>query len=263
MKVVDLTEEHKNSYMVCLEDWSEEIKDVSHVKEEWYNKMKDQGLRVKLAQNEQGVVGGMIQYFPIEHSWIDGKDLYFIGCILVYGNKHGRGDFRNQGMGKAMVKAAEEDARQIGAKGIVAWGSSLPVWMKASWFKKQGYVAVDKKGLLGEVLLWKPFTEDAEPPKWIKQKKKPEKGSDKVKVTCLSHGWCPAKNLANERTKEVAAEFGDIVEVESINTFDKAAFDEWGVTDAIYIDGKKISSGAPPTKEKLRKIMENKARYKS
>jgi hypothetical protein len=135
--------------------------------------------------------------------------------------------------------------------------------MKASWFKKQGYTPVDKKGFLGEVLLWKPFVKDAKPPTWIKQKKKPSKGSDTVKVTCLNHGWCPAANLACERTKEVAAEFGDKVEVETINTFDKANFDEWGIADAIYIDGKKVSSGPPPTKEKLRKIMENKARYKS
>lgn len=262
MKVVDLTEEHKSSYMVCLEDWSAEIKDASHIKEEWYDKMKDQGLRVKLAQNEKGEVGGMIQYFPIEHSWVKGKDLYFIGCILVYSSKNGRGDFRNQGMGKAMIKAAEEDARQIGAKGIVAWGTSLPVWMKASWFKKQGYDAVDKKGFMGEVLLWKPFTKDAEPPKWVKQKKKPGKVSDKVKVTCLNHGWCPASNLACERTKEVAAEFGEQVVIESINTLDKANFEEWGVADSIYIDGKKVSSGPPPSKEKLRKIIKNKVRMK-
>lgn len=262
MKIIDLTEEHKSSYMVCLEDWSKEIQDVSHVKEEWYNKMKDKGLRVKLAQNEEGVVAGMIQYFPIEHSWVKGKDLYFIGCILVYGDKQGKGDFRNQGIGKEMVKAAEEDARQIGAKGIVAWGTSLPVWMKASWFKKQGYVPVDKKGFMGEVLLWKAFTDDAEPPKWIKQKKKPGKGSDKVNVTCLNHGWCPASNLACERIKEVAAEFGDIVEIETINTFDKDNFDEWGVTDSIYVDGKKVNSGPPPSKEKLRTIIEKKVRKK-
>ena len=262
MRIIDLTEEHKSSYLVCLEDWSDEIKKASHVKEKWYNKMKDQGLRVKLAQDENGVVGGMIQYFPIEHSWVEGKNLYFIGCIWVLGDRQGRVNFRNKGMGKAMIKAAEEDAQQIGAKGIVAWGTSLPVWMKASWFKKQGYVPIDKKGLIGEVLLWKPFTNDAEPPKWIKQKKKPEKKSDKVTVTCLNHGWCPAMNLACERTKEVASEFGDKVEVESINTLNKATFDEWGIADSIYVDGKKVRMGPPPSKEKLRKIIEKKVHRK-
>lgn len=262
MKIIDLTEEHKGSYLVCLEDWSDEIKEASHIKEEWYNKMKDQGLRVKLAQDDNGVVGGMIQYFPIEHSWVEGKDLYFISCVWVHSYKQGRGDFRGRGMGKAMLKAAEEDAKQLGAKGIVSWGIPLPVWMKASWFKKQGYKKVDKKGFLGEVLMWKPFTDDAEPPKWVKQKKKPEVKSDKVKVTCLNHGWCPAMNLSCQRATDVASEFGENVEVETINTFDKANFDEWGVSDSIYIDGKKVSTGPPPSKEKLRKIIENKIRSK-
>lgn len=257
MKVIDLTEEHKSSYLVCLEDWSDEIKEASNLKDKWYNEMKQKGLRVKLATNDEGVVGGMIQYFPIEHSWVEGKDLYFISCIWVHGYKHGRGDFRGQGMGKAMLLAAEEDARELGSKGIVAWGIPLPVWMKASWFKKQGYKPVDRKGFLGEVLLWKPFTEDAQPPKWIKPKLKPAKSaSGKVKVTCLNNGWCPAQNLACERTKKAVAGFGDKVEMEIIDTLNDETIRQWGISDSIFIDGKKVRTGPPPTIEKLKKTIQ-------
>ncbi len=49
MKVIDLTEDYKQLYFVCLEDWSEEIKEAGSHKEVWYSKMKDKGLRVKLA----------------------------------------------------------------------------------------------------------------------------------------------------------------------------------------------------------------------
>ncbi len=49
MKVIDLNEEHKSSYLVCLEDWSDEIKEAGSIKEQWYDKMKEKGLRVKLA----------------------------------------------------------------------------------------------------------------------------------------------------------------------------------------------------------------------
>jgi GNAT superfamily N-acetyltransferase len=254
MKIIDLKEEYKSSYLVCLEDWSEEIREAGSIKEKWYDKMKEKGLRVKLALDDNDVVGGMIQYFPIEHSWVEGKDLYFIGCIWVHGHKEGRGDFRGKGMGKALIKAAEEDVKALGSKGLVAWGIPLPVWMKASWYKKQGYKPVDQKGFLGEVLMWKPFAEDAVPPKWIAQKKKPAKPlNGKVKVTCLNHGWCPAQNLSCNRIKKAAAEFGDRVEVEEIDTFDKQTFDEWGVTDAIFIDGKKVRTGPPPSMDKLRK----------
>ena len=58
-------------------------------------------------------------------------------------------------------------------KGVAAWGLSIPVWMKASWFKKHGYTKVDKDGIAS--LLWKAFTEDAVPPHWIKEQKRPQK----------------------------------------------------------------------------------------
>lgn len=49
MKIIDFTEEHKNDYFLCLEDWSEEIKEAGDHKEIWYDQMKDKGLGVKLA----------------------------------------------------------------------------------------------------------------------------------------------------------------------------------------------------------------------
>ncbi len=88
--------------------------------------MKEKGLRVKLALDDQGIVGGMIQYAPIENSTVEGQGLYFVYCIWVHGRKEGRGDFRKRGMGKALLQNAEENVRQLGAKGLVAWGISLP-----------------------------------------------------------------------------------------------------------------------------------------
>ena len=80
MEITDLTEKHYPAYFVCLEDWSDEMKDAGNHKENWFQKFKDKGLRVKLAI-EGGKACGMIQYLPIEHSIIDGEDLYFIKCI--------------------------------------------------------------------------------------------------------------------------------------------------------------------------------------
>ena len=93
---------------------------------------------------------------------------------LVFGAwlREGRGNFRKRGMGKALLRTAEEDVKARGAKGLVAWGLSLPFWMKAWWFRKQGYRKVDQQGLA--VLLWKPFANDAVPPRWIRPKKAPE-----------------------------------------------------------------------------------------
>lgn len=260
MKIIDLTKELEKLYFVCLEDWSDQMKEAGNHKENWYNKMKDNGLVVKLALDENDNVGGMIQYLPIENSFIEGKNLYFIKCIWVHGYKKGRGNFTKKGMGKALLKAAEEDVRKKNAKGIVAWGIPLPFWMKASWFKKYGYKKVDQVGFLDPVLLWKPFVEDAIPPKWVRQKKKPGKTHGKVRVTGFINGWCPAQNITFERAKRAASEFGDQVEFHEINTLKNDNFQEWGISDALYIDDKQVRTGPAPSYEKIKRKIKRKVR---
>ncbi len=258
MKIFDLTDEHKQLYFLCLEDWSEEIKEGGNHKEVWCQQMQDKGLRVKLAVNDDGEVGGMIQYVPIEHSFANGKDLYFITCIWVHGHKQGRGNFQKKGMGKALIQAAELDAKTLGAKGMAAWGVSLPFWMKASWFKKQGYKRVDKQDMAA--LLWKPFTEDAIPPKWIKRNKKPEMIPGQVTVTAFKNGWCPAQNMVFERAKRAVSEAGDNVVFQEIDTFEKKNFQDWGIVDALFVDDKQVRTGPPPSYEKIKKKIAKRVR---
>lgn len=252
MDIIDLNEKFKQTYLVCLEDWSDEMKEAGDHKSNWYDEMKNKGLGVKLALEMDQVVG-MIQYLPIEYSFAQGQDLYLITCIWVHGYKEGVGNFQKRGIGKALIKAAEADIKTKGAKGVVAWGISLPFWMKAKWFKKQGYSKVDKQGM--QILLWKPFTEDAIPPKWIKQKKKPGKSEGKVNVTAFINGWCPAQNIVFERAKRATKEFGDKVVFEKINTIDRHEFLQWGISDGLFIDGKEIRTGPPPSYEKIKKII--------
>ena len=56
MKITDLTKEHEDLYMVCLEDWSDDMKETGSHKRTWYDKMKEKGLRVKLAKSDEGEV---------------------------------------------------------------------------------------------------------------------------------------------------------------------------------------------------------------
>ena len=254
MKIIDLDNNVKPLYFLCLEDWSDDIKEAGNHKEKWFDRMTGKGLRVKIALDDNETPAGMIQYAPIENTFIEGKDLFFIYCIWVHGHKEGRGNFQKKGMGKALLKAAEDDARSLGAKGIAAWGVALPFWMKASWFKKQGYKKADKDSIAA--LLWKPFSPDAVPPHWIKLKKKPENVPGKVTVTAFKNGWCPAQNLTFERAKRACAEFGDRVVFKAIDTFNNDVFNEWGITDALFIDGAQVRTGPPPSYEKIRKKIE-------
>lgn len=258
MKIVDLDPAHVPEYLVCLEEWSPEMKDAGDRKRLWFERNQSEGLRVKLAVDDNGTAGGMIQYLPIEKSFVEGEGLYMIHCIWVHGYKEGRGDFRKKGMGRALIAAAEADARALGAKGIAAWGLSLPFWMKASWFKKYGFEAADKNGMM--ILMWKPFSSEAKKPKWIPESFTIPMVPGKVNVTAFTNGWCPAGNIVYERAKRASKEFGEKVSFVEVGTSEKSVVCKCGHSDALFIDGKQVRTGPPPSYEKIKKMIEKKAK---
>ncbi len=253
MEIMDISDDVKNDYFLCLEEWSDDMKDGLRGKACWYTCMRRKGLRVKLARNEDGVVAGLIQYAPIEHSWVEGENLYFVYCIWVHGHKKGRGDLRRKGIGAALLHAAEEDVRKLNAGGLVVWGLLLPVFMPAGWFKKQGYQKADRDGL--RVLLWKKFPGEATPPRWIVARKKPELIPGKVVVTALVNGWCSGIDGMIERARRVCDELGDRVVFREIDTTDKEVIRAWGMPDALFVDKRNIYKGPPLSYEKIRKII--------
>jgi GNAT superfamily N-acetyltransferase len=252
MKVIDVDENEKDLFCLCLEDWSDDAKAAGPKRREWFERSQRQGMRAKLALDDGGTPGGMIQYGPIEHSHVGGEGLFFVYCIHVHGHKQGRGNFQGRGMGRALLAAAEADAKSRGASGMAAWGVWLPFWMKASWFKKHGYRKVDRQGLA--VLLFKPFTSEAKAPHWLPRAVKlPEPIPNKVNITAFSCGWCLAQNLVYERARRAAADFGDHVVFREIDTTTREKVAEWGEVDAVYVDGKPLRQGPPPSYEKIRR----------
>jgi GNAT superfamily N-acetyltransferase len=255
VQIIDLHEDKKDLFCLCLEDWSADARESGPKRRQWLDRCRAQcGLRAKLALDDNGVEGGMIQYGPIEHSHVDGSGLYFIYCIHVHGYRQGRGDFRRHGMGQSLLAAAERDARERGAAGMAAWGVWLPFWMRASWFKRHGYRTADRQGV--SLLVWKPFTDSAQPPRWYPRTgKRPEPIPGKVNVTAFTSGWCLAQNLVLERAKRAAAEFGDRVVFREIDTSDSGSVAEWGVADAVLVDGRNLQKGPPPSYETIRKAI--------
>jgi GNAT superfamily N-acetyltransferase len=253
MNIVDLTPEYHNTYFHCLEEYSDDMKEAGDNKACWYHKLEQKGLRVKLALDDDGAAVGMIQYLPIEESYIEGTGLYFIPCIWVHGHAGGPGNRQGKGIGTALLQAAENDALELGARGMAAWGLWLPIWMKASWYKKHGYKKADRDSI--SVLIWKTFTNDAARPRWIRQKKRVPAGDNKVTVTAFHNGWCQVRNIVFERAKRACADLGDSVRFESIDTSDRETFLEWGISDGIFINGKKVNYGPPLAYEKLRKLI--------
>lgn len=254
MKVTDLQPNQVDAYCHCLEEWSDEMKESGTLKQQWYDRIKDRGLRVKVALDEAGEVGGMIHYGPIENVPVHGKDLYYLYCIWVHGYPRGRGNFQGKGMGRALLQAAEEDVQRLGGKGLVVWGMSIPVFMRAAWFRKQGYTQADSDGMLK--LMWKPFVPEAEKPKWVRVKKRVPLEPGKVVVTAIKSGWCPGQNVAYERARRASMELGHRVIFQEIDAFERPVGMEWGASDALYVDGRHVMTGPPPSYEKLRKTIE-------
>ena len=114
----------------------------------------------------------------------------------------------------------------------------------------------------GQVLLWKPFINDAQPPSWIKPKKDMDLGlnAGKVVLTLFKNGWCPAQNLTYERAKRIADEFPDKVEFREIDTFEKEVMRECGISNAFYINDKLVRTGPPPSYKKIRKLVAKKVK---
>lgn len=258
MEVIDLALEHESTYLVCLEDWSDEMAEAGDHKARWYAKMRQRGLRVKLAIDGDECPIGMIQYLPIEQSPALGTNLYMVLCIWVHGHKQGVGNRQGHGVGRRLLAAAEEDAAQLGAKGMAAWGTALPFWMKASWFRKHGYQRADRIGI--RALMWKPFDETAVPPRWIPPGPKPQQIDGKVTVSGFVNGWCPASNLVYERAKRAADALGDDVVFESFDTSEQSTMLTCGQSDCVYLDGKTLQKGPPPSYERIHRAMEKRVR---
>jgi GNAT superfamily N-acetyltransferase len=254
MRIVDLDETTKPLLCQCLEAWPDDVREAGDRRCRWVDRFTPRGLRAKIALDDTGTPGGMIQYLPIEESTVDGAGLYFIPCIWVHGHERGRGNFQGHGMGRALLAAAEEDARALGAKGMAAWGLWLPFWMKASWFKRHGYRPVERNGIAS--LLFKPFVAGAQPPRWFQRTAKQiELTPGRVNVTSFVNGWCTSGLVTAERARRVAGEFGEAVDFREVDTSEHAAVAEWGLADALFVDGKRVMTGPPIAPERLRKIV--------
>jgi hypothetical protein len=259
MRIVDITPEYEIPYFCCLEEWSDDMKEAGTAKQRWYEHMKGKGLRVKFALDDNGVIGGMIQYLPIEQSMYDGHDLYVVLCIWVHGISRVGATTVNAAWELPCCRPPRRIASTLGL-GAGYLGLIIPAFMRVSWFRRHGYRVVDKSGIMR--LMWKPFKEGAIPPKFIKRKKCPPRGAEKVNVTLFQSGWCQSQNISIERTIRAAREFEAKVNLEVIETNSRDVLNEWGISDGIFLDGKEVWTGPPLAYEKIRKKIERKVNKK-
>ena len=256
MEIVDLTDTHLEAYLHCLEPYAEEIRDGVERKRAWVEQKRDRGLLVKLAIDDDGEPAGMIQSVPIEETGLVGEGLHFVLCIWVHSHSDGIGDRSGRGMGTSLLGALEAEAQLAGARGMAAWGMALPFWMRAGWFRRHGYRKADRRGIAQ--LVWKPFEDGLEPPRWPAETGSPELEEGKVTVTCYDGGWCTLQNANCVHAHKAADATG--AAFHEIDTADPEAAKIWGQDYGIWIDDKQVFAGPPLSEDKVRRKIEMRQR---
>lgn len=86
-----------------------------------------------------------------------------------------------------MLNQIERYARSSGFKGVVAWAMDWD-WNPVSFYEHMGYVRADVQDKV--VVVWKPFCEEAEPPRLLRLEDVPSESRDKVRVLVADNPWC-------------------------------------------------------------------------
>jgi len=204
---------------------------------EWLLKMYDKGLRVKVAFVDDQPVG-FLHGMPIEISpWGPlGHDLYAIPCLFVTRGAQG------QGAGRALMAAAEEEARHQGLKGLVTTAYYHDFWfMPATFFERCGFAVAEQRD--NRAILWKPFDRSAAPPKFLEPRYQYQPLAGKVAVDLFWNMFCPTSAIEAQRVREIAAEFGESVILNEYPADDRNILLQYQIPRGIFINGEEIGWG--------------------
>jgi N-acetylglutamate synthase-like GNAT family acetyltransferase len=249
MKLVDVDRETEGTFLRCLHDARPDDPRVIELRRRWFDAERKRGLRARVLVLDSGEVAALCQYMPVEHTHIEGKDLLVILCIWVHGYDHHIGNRQGNGYGRYILEAIEADARESGAAGLVAWGMDFPYWNPVSFYEHMGYSRVDKDGMA--VLVWKPFRDDAAPPRYLHQTRRPAAETDKVSLTVFMNGWCTGSCGQCVTARDAVAGLEDRVDYSEVDTSDPEVLRSWGISDGIFVEGEPYRSGEPPASSEV------------
>lgn len=139
-------------------------------KVEWFKSKINQGLKMKIAADNQGKQLGYIEYMPSEIAWrpINASNYYFIQCILLYSK-----EAKNKGLGTSLIHSCEQEAKQNDKEGICTLTSDGAWIANKSLFIKNGFIIANKLGRFE--LMYKKLNGASQIPQlnnWINQQEK-------------------------------------------------------------------------------------------
>jgi GNAT superfamily N-acetyltransferase len=236
-------------------DESEEIDACARRRLTWLRAMHPKGSRAKVASLD-GKRAGFLHVIPIEFCpWGPlGRDLMVIPCLVSVSKGHG--------VAKALLAAADEEARNQGRKGIVTIGYYHDFWfMPASFFEANGFLkcggsrqrCFDPKSRAA--VLWRAFDGHIEAPLLFKPKYEFEAIPGRVVIDLFWNEFCQTSNIEAQRVREVAAEFGDLVTLNQYSADDRAALLHCQIERGIFVNGREIYWGHEAPKDGIREAI--------
>jgi GNAT superfamily N-acetyltransferase len=226
----------------------------------WLRDKHADGLRVKVAVFKGDPVG-FLYAMPIEICPLGplGHDFLAVPCLVAQTKAKGKG------VGRALMNAAEEEARLQGKRGMVTTAYYHDFWfMPAAFFERVGFTPIarrevvnpGRKEYLGEeALLWKTVDSSAEPPRFLTPNFEFEPVPGKVVIDLLWNTFCQTSNIEAQRVREVADEMGDKVVLNEYCGDDREVLSRYQVPRGIFINGREIGWGHEAPKGEVKKAI--------
>jgi GNAT superfamily N-acetyltransferase len=234
MQLADITADTERAFFTCLHiEEPEDLESTAHSRN-WYAEHKDKGYKAQVLKLDDGSIVGKCHYIPIEYSPFVGKDLLAILCISVWLYDYHIGDQRRKGYGRFMLNHIEQYARSSGFKGVVAWAMDWH-WNPVSFYEHMGYSRADTEDKV--VVVWKSFSEDAEPPRLLRLNDLPSEGSEKVCVLVADNQWCDS-NTKLMTAREAIRGIEHLVEYTEVGAPYRNRIIHLGHVGGVFLDGK-------------------------
>lgn len=166
MEIITVTAENlADEHICCAISSNKDCQVVS--KKGWLSERFKDGLVFK-----KGNVRGkcFIEYIPAENAWapIEADGYMYIDCLWI------AGQFKGQGYSSQLLEECIEDSREKGKKGLVILSSKkkMPYLADPKYLRYKGFKLADTAEPYFE-LMYLPFEEDAEAPRFKEQVKTP------------------------------------------------------------------------------------------
>jgi len=213
-------------------------------------------LRGRIARLENGEMAGFIIYYPIENAPLDisGEGLYVVQCV------HVKAQYRNSGIGRALIESALSDARENGATGLAVEGfrpqrdGSFP-YLPGSFFQHMGLVPAESRG--SATIYYMSFDKNTSPPTYLQPRPSTVNEKYRVRIDLFDCHKCYI-NIDGRSVVEVVAEKIGKNRVELVvhDQNNRKAILDKGMSSGMIVDGTLTYFQGPITEDDVMTAIE-------